>query len=264
MKKIVYPEHVSLMLELKTFFFVKGGSVSQVDEVINKDGIKESKTFVLPKTRIANGNNDSDFHEIYEREFKKSEIQDTPENQEYFRNFLIEKIESKLIEYKASAKKKQLLKTVMLCDKFISFLKKLNDPNIKIPDIRDNSRKKDQAQELLCVLSGQWLNGKKIMNEKDYKMVIEGVFHLIDHDKIKPIKNKIETKAPMQFVRRLFRELNTLLFGRTIKDSFIEFLHTYFKCFEEPERKTTKNHYREYRNGIYENDYKKVMETINK
>jgi hypothetical protein len=80
---------------------------------------------------------------------------------------------------------------------------------------------------------------------------------------VNPIKNPIQAKAPLQFVRKLFRELNTILYGKPIKDCFIDFLHAYFECFKNSEWKTTKNHFNEYKSyNSFENAHESVKKTI--
>jgi hypothetical protein len=68
----------------------------------------------------------------------------------------------------------------------------------------------------------------------------------------------------MQFIRKLFRELNTELYGRNINDNLIKFLHTYFECFKGSEEKTTNKHFNEYKNGDFDTDYNKVLQSIEK
>jgi hypothetical protein len=101
---------------------------------------------------------------------------------------------------------------------------KTKQQTIEIPELKDNTEVRQKAQDVLIVLSGLWLDKEKIMTDDEYKKVIEGVFHLIDFGQVKPIDRKIKTSAPMQFLRRLFREVNTELYGKGIKDCFIEFL----------------------------------------
>jgi hypothetical protein len=137
-------------------------------------------------------------------------------------------------------------------------------PMVNIPVLKDNNRLKEQAQNILIVLSGRWINKKKIMTDEEYIRVIEGINYLIDNEQVKLIDKKIDALAPMQFIRKLFREVNTKLYGKRIKDCIIEFLHVYFECFGDSEVQTTKGHFNEYRNSIYDADYKDVMETIGK
>ncbi|MDP3443806.1 MAG: hypothetical protein Q8T08_13180 [Ignavibacteria bacterium] len=135
---------------------------------------------------------------------------------------------------------------------------------INIPVLKDKTEDKEKAQNFLIVLSGLWLNKKKIMNDDEYKKVIEGVSHLIDFGEVKPIDRKIKTPATMLFVRRLFWTFHKDLYTTTrIKDCFIEFLHAYFECFKDSEKRTTKEHFSEYK-GIFESDYEKIMESIKK
>lgn len=136
--------------------------------------------------------------------------------------------------------------------------------SINIPVLKGNTEDKEKAQNILIVLSGLWLDKEKIMTDDEYKKVIEGVYHLIESGQVKPIDRKIKTSAPMQFLRRLFREVNTVLYGKGIKDCFIDFLHAYFECFSLSEQSTTKNNFKEYRNGDFSKDYNLTMESIKK
>ncbi len=139
---------------------------------------------------------------------------------------------------------------------------KTKQHSIEIPVLKANTKDKEKAESILIVLSGRWLNGEKIMTDDEYKKVIEGVNHLIDSGQVKPIDRKVKTSASMQFLRRLFREVNTELYGKGIKDCFIEFLHTYFECFNKSEPSTTKNNFKEYRNGDFNTHYTQITESI--
>lgn len=141
---------------------------------------------------------------------------------------------------------------------------KTKQQTIEIPELKGNTEDIEKAQNILIVLSGLWLDKEKIMTDDEYKKVIEGVYHLIDSGQVKPIDRKIKTSASMQFLRRLFREVNTVLYGKGIKDCFIEFLHAYFECFNESEPSTTKNNFKEYRNGDFNKHYTQIMESIKK
>lgn len=143
---------------------------------------------------------------------------------------------------------------------------KENTPEISIPSLKDNINLKQKARDLLVVLSGCWINGEKIMTDEEYKKVVERVLYLIDEKQLNPIDKKIQTAAPMQFIRRLFWTINNALYTTksTKKDCFVTFLHLYFECFSDSEKKTTNNNFKEYRNGDFDKDYKKVIESINK
>jgi hypothetical protein len=144
--------------------------------------------------------------------------------------------------------------------------KKEETQEITIPPLKDNKVIKQTAQDLIVVLSGCWVNGEKIMTDKEYKKVVEGILFLIDSGQVRQIGKKIQTSAPQQFIRRLFWTIHKELYSikSTKKDSFIEFLHAYFECFTETEKKTTNNNFKEYRSGDFDKDYKKVSESINK
>jgi len=135
---------------------------------------------------------------------------------------------------------------------------------VKIPVLKDNSELKEKAHNILIVLSGLWINKEKIMTDEDYTKVINGVIYLIDTEKVKPIDKQINTSASMQFIKRLFwtihKELYTVKSNK--KSFFIDFLHAYFKCFNDTEKKTTYNNFKDYPHGDFDKDYKKVLESI--
>lgn len=133
---------------------------------------------------------------------------------------------------------------------------------IKIPKLKDNSELKTKAEDILKVLAGRWLNGEKIMTDDQYIEIIEGVFCLIETGEVLQIEKPIIQKATMQFIRRLFRKLNSDLYGKRINDNLIKFLHTYFECFNGSEETTTKNHLNEYKDGIFEKHYNQVLQSI--
>ncbi len=134
---------------------------------------------------------------------------------------------------------------------------------IKIPKLKDNnSELKNKAENILKVLAGRWINNKIIMTDDQYKEIIESVFYLIDTGEILPPERQIKQEAPMQFIRKLFRELNTELYGKRINDNFIKFLHSYFECFNGSKETITNKHFNEYRNGIFDKDYNKVLQSI--
>lgn len=155
---------------------------------------------------------------------------------------------------------------------YLEWLKKrkteLETPNsspqqkINIPPLKDNTELKQKAEKILIALSGNWINGNKIVTDSDYVKIVEGVNYLIDNADVKPIDSKIKASTTMKFIRRLFRELNTELYGKGIKDCFIDFLHDYFECFDKTEKSNTKSHFNEYSNGNFEADNKKVLVSI--
>lgn len=135
---------------------------------------------------------------------------------------------------------------------------------IEIPKLKDNSELKQKAQDYLVALSGKWINGVKIMTDEEYTKVVQGVFNLIDTGQVLPIDKKIKTPATMIFIRKLFWTIHKELYTtKKIKDSFIKFLHTYFERFSDPMEETTKQHFSEYL-GIFDSDYKKVLDSIKK
>jgi hypothetical protein len=140
--------------------------------------------------------------------------------------------------------------------------------SIKVPELKDNSELKQKAYDMLVVLSGNWLNGEKIMTDEQFKTVVEAVYHLIDSGEVKPIdkKDRIKTPATMIFIRRLFWEINNELYkGKsTKKESFVKLLHTYFECFFNSDYKTTANNFKEYRSGNFEVNYKEILDSIKK
>lgn len=138
-----------------------------------------------------------------------------------------------------------------------------NTGQIKVPKLKDNKPElKNKAESILKVLAGRWINEKKIMTDEQYKEIIEAVFYLIDTGEILPTEKPIEQEAPMQFIRKLFRKLNTELYGKDIKDNLIKFLHSYFECFKGSEVKTTNDHFNEYRNGDFDIHYNKVLQSL--
>lgn len=140
------------------------------------------------------------------------------------------------------------------------------EPEIPIPALKDKTELKNKAQDLLVVLSGCWINNEKIMTDDEYKKVVQGIFCLIDSDRVDPIVKKIQSSAPQQFIRRLFWTLHEELYSKksTHKDCFIDFIIAYFECFINSEKKTIRNNFKEYRNGDFDKDYKKVLESIKK
>lgn len=140
------------------------------------------------------------------------------------------------------------------------------EPEIPIPELKDKTELKYKAQNLLVVLSGCWINNEKIMTDDEYEKVVRGIFCLIDSDRVEPIVKKIQSSAPQQFIRRLFWTLHEELYSKrsTHKDCFIDFIITYFECFNNSEKKTISNNFKEYRNGDFDKDYKKVLESIKK
>jgi hypothetical protein len=222
----------------------------------------EQETTEIERFRPAE--TDNDFHVIFENELKKHPAKDREE----FREFHIEEIQKKaaiLQKYDRSSFYEIIEKAKL----YVRFLSPGPEPESQPPEIKvfptkDKSDLKNMANELLIVLSGNWINGEKIMTDAEYTKVVQGVFELIDNKEVEPIQPKINTLAPLKFVRRLFREINTELYGKGIKDCFIAFLHGYFECFSNTEKAVTKSHFNEYKNSSFQADYKKAMESINK
>lgn len=142
----------------------------------------------------------------------------------------------------------------------------LTGDQITIPKLKDNSELKAKAENTLKVLAGRWINGEKIMTDDQYIQIIRGVFCLIDTGEVLQIEKPIIQKASMQFIRRLFWTIHNELYTAksNMKDSFIDFLHSYFECFKESHKRTTNNNFKDYRDTDFDIDYEKVLQSIEK
>ena len=132
MTKYQWPESLLLMQELIMFFQVKDVNFEQDDIIINEAGESVPTHFSLPNIRRTKINIE-DFNEIYEREFQKKQIEDTPEKRHLFREELVNHVQSKIGIYKLSIKDmNQNTDLVDIANNFIEFIGNMDKPETKV------------------------------------------------------------------------------------------------------------------------------------
>lgn len=224
MTKYQWPESLLLMQELIMFFQVKDVNFEQDDIIINEAGESVPTHFSLPNIRRTKINIE-DFNEIYEREFQKKQIEDTPEKRHLFREELVNHVQSKIGIYKLSIKDmNQNTDLVDIANNFIEFIGNMDKPeipkNILHPKINENIIEDLYAQlnnyfepkdQFMNFLSGNLIEGK--INFLGDQNKLAGIF--IDLKLAEDIKTGTREQT-FDFIKQTF-----LIKGEPIKSKMI-------------------------------------------
>jgi len=109
-------------------------------------------------------------------------------------------------------------------------------------DKATTEQQKSFAAEHLKFMSGANVQQEKIMQDNDFKRMMEYSYHLIETGKLPTdIKQIPQINIPTQHIRYTYYIIHKNLYGtKGIKKEWIDFLHKVFKQFSNTEKKTTK------------------------
>lgn len=115
---------------------------------------------------------------------------------------------------------------------------------------------KATAYQHLLFLNGVNGQNEKIMTDDQYRSLIATVNSLIELDVVPQIEKPLpQINLPTSYIRYTFYLLHKTLFtSKTIKDSWVNFLHDMFVQFKSAERSTTKAKFSE-KPPMYDSDF---------
>lgn len=143
----------------------------------------------------------------------------------------------------------QQLVKIRTIETFINYLNintERNEDIKKIIQINGNvsANKRHIAESYLYFLKGynREYNKKILENEKDYDIILEGVYCLVETDSVEPINKKVRLNLHTDSIKQTFYMIHNDLYGqeKRIHDSFIYFMKEYFVNFENTEISTLK------------------------
>lgn len=109
-------------------------------------------------------------------------------------------------------------------------------------DKATTEQQKTFATEHLKFMGGANVQQEKIMQDNDFKRMMDYTYHLIETGKLpKDIKEIPQVNISTQHIRYTYYIIHKNLYGtKGIKKEWIDFLHKVFKQFSNTEKKTTK------------------------
>ena len=129
------------------------------------------------------------------------------------------------------------------------------EPKAIINKVHIEEQKSNALQQLLF-FKGFNAQHEKIMSDGQFSSLIEGVNSLIELETVPTIDKKLpQINLPSNYIRYTFYLLHKSLYTtKSIKDSWINFLHDMFSQFNNAERTTTKSKFSE-KPPLYDTDF---------